>query len=345
VRVAVATTDGSPEGHEPHPSDWFEVGAGVLDTMLRTSPGRWAYVRVELRGDGRRSPAVHRIRLDLPRHSGLDHLPAIYSEDPRSRDFTERFLGVFDAWLEEVDDTLARRGALLDADALPDDALGWLASLIGIGFEAEMPPRRRRALLAAAPDLHRRRGTPSGLLDTLRLALGVTASLEERGTQRPWGSVGSAHLGGMRLFGRSTARVHLGTSRLGRARMVSGGDPDLDAVRANAHRVIVNVPAIDDAGQRVDPALVGRVVRSQSPAHVATTVTVARSGMGFVVGLGRVGVDTTLISPEPAVVGRVGIGRHAVVASGRARGLALVGRLTVPTPVNPRHRTERTPCP
>jgi hypothetical protein len=127
--------------------------------------------------------------------------------------------------------------------------------------------------------------------------------------------------------------------------MVSGGDPDLDAVRANAHRVIVNVPAIDDAGQRVDPALVGRVVRSQSPAHVATTVTVARSGMGFVVGLGRVGVDTTLISPEPAVVGRVGIGRHAVVASGRARGLALVGRLTVPTPVNPRHRTERTPCP
>jgi len=345
VSVAVATTDGSPDGHEPHPSDWVDLGAGALDTMLRTPPGRWLYVRVELRGDGRRSPTLHRIRLDLPRHGGLDDLPAIYSEDPRARDFTERFLGVFDAWLDQVDDALARRDALLDADSLPDDALGWLASLIGIGFEAEMPPKRRRALLAAAPDLHRRRGTPSGLLDTLRLALGVTASIEERGTQRPWGAVGTAHLGGVRLFGRSTARVHLGTSRLDSARLVSGGDPDLDAVRANAHRVIVNIPAIDDAGLRVDAALVRRVVRSQSPAHIATTVAITRTGTGFVAGLARVGVDTTLTSPDPAVVGRSGLGRHAVVASGRARRMALAGRLTVPATVTPRHRTERTPCP
>ena len=260
-------------------------------------------------------------------------------------DFTERFLGVFDAWLEQVDDTIARRDALLDADALPNDALGWLASLIGIGFEAEMPPQRRRALLAAAPDLHRRRGTPSGLLDTLRVALGVSAWLEERGTHRPWGAVGSARLGGVRLFGRSTARVHLGTSRLGRARLVSGGDPDLDAVRADASRVIVNLPSVDDAGRRVDTALVSRVVRSQSPAHIATTVAVARGATGFVTGLARVGVDTTLSRPAPAVVGRMGVGRHGVVASGRARGLALLGRQTVSTIVNPRHPSEGTPCP
>jgi hypothetical protein len=178
----------------------------------------------------------------------------------------------------------------------------------------------------------------------LRIALGVSASLEERGASRPWGSVGSAHLGAVRLFGRSTARVHLGTSRLGRARLVSGGDPDLDAVRADAHRVVVNVPAVDDAGRRVDVALVNRVVRSQSPAHIATTVAVARSGSGFVAGLARVGVDTTPLRPVPAVVGRIGIGRQGVVASGRARGLALVGRLTASTLVNPRHPTEGTPC-
>ncbi len=208
-----------------------------------------------------------------------------------------------------------------------------------------MPPQRRRGLLAAAPDLHRRRGTPSGLLDTLRVALGVSAWLEERGAHRPWGAVGSARVGGMRLFGRSTARVRLGTSRLGRARLVSGGDPDLDAVRANASRVIVNLPPADDAGRRVDIALVSRVVRSQSPAHIATTVAVARGTTGFVTGLARVGVDTTLSRPAPAVVGRMGVGRHGVVASGRARGLALVGRQTVSTIVNPRHPSEGTPCP
>ncbi|MGO4362950.1 phage tail protein [Terrabacter sp. RAF57] len=323
VAVAVATTDGDPDGHEPHPTDWYDAGSALGDVLLQTPPGRWAFVRVRLTGDGVVSPTVHRIRLDLPRRTGLDDLPAVYAEDPRARDFGERFVSLFDAFLDEMDLAIDGRAALLDAKALPDDALGWLGGLIGVGFEAEMPASRRRDLIAAAPGLYRRRGTPAGLRDTLRIALGIDVTLEELGRDRPWGAVGTARLGDVRLFGRSTARFRLGTSQLGRAPMVSDGDPDLDAVRSGEHKLRVHVPTLDEDGRRVDRALVTRVVRSQAPAHLAVSVAQARPGMTAVAM--RLGIDTVLLPPGPAVLGAAVPGAgptvlgRAVVARGRSR--------------------------
>ncbi len=346
VEIAIATTDGPTEGRaarlaaegpwdafpagDPHPDDWFEPGPGVLDVTIRAPAGRYAYVRLRLTGNGTATPAVHQVRLDLPRHTSLDDLPAIYSEDIDGRDFGERFVSLFDAQLEQVDEIVARGHALLDADALPDDALGWLAGLIGLGFEAEMTVAQRRALIAAAPRLYRRRGTPSGLVDTLKIALGIDATVQELGPARPWGAAGAMRLGSFRLFGRSRARVRLGTTRLGTAPLVARGNPDDDARLAGAHRVVVTV------GPGTDRALVERVVRSQTPAHVIATVRMREPG--FVLTELALGLDTVLLAPPPTVVGTSRLGRVTVLRPGRASSsLAVVGK---PLIVGPNTRLE-----
>jgi phage tail-like protein len=346
LQVAIATTDGPTEGRvaqlasegpwngfppgDPHPDDWFEARAGVLDVTIGASPGRFAYVRVRLTGDGTATPAVHQIRLDLPRRTSLDELPAVYSEDADARDFSERFLTLFDAQLEQVDEVIARRHALLHADALPDDALGWLAGLLGVGFEAQMTIEQRRRLVAAAPRLYHRRGTPAGLVETLDVALGVDAVVQELGPERPWGALGDVRLGSLRLFGRSRARVRLGTSRLGTAPLISRGDPDDDARLAGAHRIVVSVAPGSDR------ALVERVVRSQTPAHVVATVRMRAPG--FVLTDLRLGIDTVLAAPAPAVVGAIRLGRGGVLRRGRTSpSLAVVG---APLIVGPNTRME-----
>jgi len=335
VELAFATTDGPAEGRtpaspgadgwsafpggDPNPADWVQLVDGALDSTLNAPPGRYGYLRIRLTGHGGVTPAVHQVRLDLPRATSLDHLPAAYAEDPNAEDFTERFLSIADAQLEDIDEVLAQRPALLDADALPDDALGWLAGLLGTGFETEMPAANRRAFLRAAPELFSRRGTPRGLVETLDVALGVTGTVEELGPARPWGAVGRAHLGSVRLFGRSLARVRLGTSRLGVARVDGRGNPDHDALLAGAHRIRVHVPA------GTDTSLVARVVRSQIPAHVVADVEAATAG--FVATTLRLGIDTTLSPPASAVVGDMTLGRRGVVSGGRAEGVTfLVGR-------------------
>lgn len=348
IEVAFATTDGPPHDRtpadpiagpwhdlptgDPNPADWHTLPAGAWDCTLNTAPGRYGYVRLRLTS----AAVVHRVRLDLPRATSLGYLPAVYSDDPEARDFTERFLSIVDAALEEIDEVIARRPALLDARALPDDALGWLAGLLGTGFEAEMTADRRRDLLRAAPDLFRRRGTPSGLADTLRIALGVDCTIEELGAARPWGAVGRARLGSVRLFSRSAARVRLGTSRLGRSVLEGRGNPDLDAVLSGAHRIRVHVPA------GADLALVSRVVRSQIPAHLVFTVHPA--GRGLIAGTMRLGIDTVLTPPATAVVGDTVLGRRGVLAAGRNAGAALVvGRARV-TAAAFDERMERTTC-
>jgi phage tail-like protein len=346
LQIAIATTDGPTVGRvaqlasegpwngfpagDPHPDDWFEARAGVVDVTIRAPAGRYAYVRLRLTGDGTSTPRVYQVRLDLPRHTSLDELPVIFSEDVDARDFTERFLSLFDAQLEEVDEIIGRFDALLDAEALPDDALGWLAGLLGLGFEAQMSVAQRRALIAAAPDLYRRRGTPSGLVDTLRIALGITAIVQELGPERPWAAVGGTRLGSVRLFGRSRARVRLGTSRLGSAPLISRGNPDDDARLAGAYRIVVTV------GPGTNRALVERIVRSQAPAHVVATVRVHEPG--FVLTERRVGIDTVLVAPAPAVVGAIRLGRGGVLRRGRASSsLAVVGK---PLIVGPNLRME-----
>jgi phage tail-like protein len=270
------------------------------------------------------------VRLDLPRRTSLDDLPAVYSEDPGAREFGERFLSLFDAQLEDVDEVVARRDALLDPVALPDDALAWLAGLLGLGFEAEMTAEQRRALIAAAPALYRRRGTPSGLVDTLKIALGVDATVQELGPERPWGAAGTARIGGFRLFGRSRARVRLGTSRLGTAPLVARGDPDDDARVAGANRILVT------AATGSPRELVERVVRSQTPAHVLPRVRVPDPG--FVLTELHVGIDTVLLPPRPAVVGAVRLGREGVLRGGRAPcSVHVVGRSLI---VGPTKRME-----
>ncbi len=318
----------------PHPGDWQRLPSGATDALLNRPPGRYLFMRVRLTGDGSSTPVVHAIRLDFPRVSSLEHLPAVWRDDPVAGDFTARFLSLFDAQLEAVDRAIERYPALLDPAGVPDAVLPWLASLIGLSFDPAWPADRRRALLRAAPELYRRRGTPEGLRQAVRLVFDVTPEIEELGPARAWGALGGAGsgtasaraaLGTVRLFGPARVRLRLDRSVLSRAPIRSLGDPERDAHGSGAYRFRVQVPP--SAAGTIDPERLRRLVDSQAPAH--TVAQIRLGGMGLVVGQqAAVGVDTALVPLPAPVLGRpegsVRLGRRSVLWPGRAgRGPAM----------------------
>ena len=113
-------------GGVPHPDDWQTIAAPATDMLIRQPAGRYLFVRVRLAGDGSASPMVRRLRLDLPRATSADLLPVVYREDADAADFAERFLGLFDATLNEVDEAVTRAPALLDVAGVPDALLPWV---------------------------------------------------------------------------------------------------------------------------------------------------------------------------------------------------------------------------
>lgn len=296
--IAELAPDGFPAG-PPNKDDWQDGGAASADFLIDQAPGRYLYVWLRLTGDGTATPVVHRVRLDFPRVTSADQLPAVYTQDPAAADFTERFLSLFDASFEEADRAIDRYPALLDPGGVPDEVLPWLGGLLGLAFDPGWDATIRRNLLAAAPALYRGRGTAAALSQAIKIVFGVDVAISELAADRNWAALGQAsRLGSSRLFSRSRTRFLVGSSALSSAPIRSFGNLDDDPLTAQANRVRVMVPPAPGGG--LDLTALRQLVVSQAPAHTAAEVR--PGGLGLVVGIwSAVGVDTAL-APLPAPV-------------------------------------------
>ncbi|MDN0198349.1 phage tail protein [Streptomyces sp. S.PNR 29] len=102
-----------------------------------------------------------------------EQLPALYADD----DFAQRFTAGLDVVLAPVFATLDNLHAYLDPRVTPTDFLAWLASWVGAAHDPHRPAELRRDAVVRAVELHRWRGTGYGLVEGLRLALGVHAEV------------------------------------------------------------------------------------------------------------------------------------------------------------------------
>ena len=107
------------------------------------------------------------------RHPIGGQLPALYADD----DFAQRFTAGLDTVLAPVFATLDNMPAYFDPRVTPADFLTWLASWVGSAGDPHWPVDVRREAAARAMELHRLRGTGRGLVEVLRLVLGVHAEV------------------------------------------------------------------------------------------------------------------------------------------------------------------------
>ena len=304
-----ADSGGYPTG-PPNQNDWQDAGAASADFLVDQAPGQYLYLRLRLTGDGTTTPVVRRIRLDFPRVTSADQLPAVYTADPAAADFTERFLSLFDAAFEEADRAVERHPALLDPGGVPDEVLPWLGGLLGLVFDPGWDATIRRKLIKAAPGLYRGRGTLTALTQVINIVFGVDVAVDELAADRAWGALNqSGRLGFTRLFSLSRTRFRAGGSALSSAPIRSFGNPDDDPLTAQANRIQVLVPPAPGRSGP-DLAALRALVVSQAPAH--TVAEVRPGGLGLVVGVwSAVGVDTALV-PLPAPVLEAGAPSGAV---------------------------------
>jgi phage tail-like protein len=155
--------------------------AGHWDCLTRSGPGRYLWLRLALHGNGTSTPRIASIELEFPRIGSRRYLPAVFSAEASSADFTDRFLALFDTTLRGIERTVDTSPSLFDplsapaerVNSAPIDFLGWLASWVGLGFDRSWSEARRRAFLKRAGYWLDRRGTLRGLRDALTLLLGL----------------------------------------------------------------------------------------------------------------------------------------------------------------------------
>ncbi len=148
------------------------AGTGTFELLFQQVTGRYLQVELQLRAGGRSSPAVRSLRAWYPRFSYPEHyLPAVYREDAAPRGFLERFLANFEGFYTVTEERIEHSSLLLDARTVPAADLCWLACWFGLVLDPQWNEAQRRFLVGNVDRFYRWRGTPAGLLATLRTYL------------------------------------------------------------------------------------------------------------------------------------------------------------------------------
>ncbi|MFL5496206.1 MAG: phage tail protein [Gemmatimonadales bacterium] len=333
---------------EKHRRGLFTALIQRANRRVRSLRGRYLWVRMVLHGDGHATPEVAALRVYAPRFSYVQrYFPELYHESvfgpdadeqvpsdthisATGADFLERFVASLEGMLTPIEDRIAHAYLLTEPRTAPDDALDWLAGWIGLSFDPSFPPERRRAILVAAPELYRWRGTLTGLRRAIDVVTGGACAqgdavvVEDFRLRRTFATIlgadfadeGDPLLAGFAVSGNSYVgdTLFLG-DELRRELLALFAAEDLSAqesaeVRAFFDRLASRVTVlVHSAREPRALGLIERVVELEAPAHIAARVVPARHP--FLVGIAAlVGADTFL---GPAPVARaVRVGESAI---------------------------------
>ncbi len=132
-------------------ADTFSANQSPTEIPVRSGPGQYLWIRLQLSGDGFSTPVVRQIMVRGPRQSPVDFLPAVFRGDEQSRDFLERFLGVFQDELDAVGDIVDHSHQHFDPHYADVRMLPQLAEWLGIELPTSWDADRQRRMLEAVP--------------------------------------------------------------------------------------------------------------------------------------------------------------------------------------------------
>jgi phage tail-like protein len=322
------------------------------DALIRSAPGRYLWLAGTLVGDGARTPRLHALRVEYPRITLRRYLPAGFTPDPVSAEFTDRLLAIFDRGFRDLEHHIDHQAEWFDPRSAPADGsragtrdfLGWLGTWIGLAIDRRWPEERRRRFLRDARGIYRLRGTREGLRKQLLAYLGLLDAggacptgptgrpcppcapspwtspplVLEHFQLRRWLEVGHGRLGDTsRLWGdRIVGRTRLGScGPLGATRLDSTPDPRRDPFLVSANRVTVFLPASlarTPAARRA----VESIIVGETPAHAAWSVAYVEPRMRIGIQA-MIGYDTVVgCYPEGITLDEARLGRGTVLGPG-----------------------------
>lgn len=324
------------------------VAGGHPDVLITAPPGRYLWLRLDLKGPGDATPRVGRVEIEFPRVGLARMLPAAFRQDPVSADLTDRFTAVMDRPLLDVEARIDHNAALYDPEAAPAkpgaDMLAFLASWLGLRFEGRWPVERRRRLLRAMGRLLYLKGTVEGLRQALiayfgwRMdhtgtctpvpagchprcglpaapAAGLPIMLLEHWRLRRWLFLGAGRLGdAAMLWGAGILdKVELDRgARLGGSQVNSVHDTLRDPFHVTAWKFSLFLPARYGA-QAAERASVARLVDAFRPAHAAPRIVYVAPRMRIGIQA-AIGFDTVIARYPTATttLGAMELGRGTI---------------------------------
>lgn len=160
--------------------NWTTLRTNPKDALINTGRGRYLWLKIQLIANDRFTPVIKSICVHFPFTSYMDYLPAVYSENEKSKEFLERFLALFQTFFLSTENKIDNISSYFDVDAVSGEYLQWMAQWLSISYDTNWSEDKLRELIKRAPQLYKKRGTRSGILELVELFLGEKPVIVEQ---------------------------------------------------------------------------------------------------------------------------------------------------------------------
>ncbi|MGO4543391.1 phage tail protein [Paenibacillus sp. 2TAB23] len=158
---------------------WSKPVINPNDALFFGAKGRYLWLKMEFIASERYTPLIESMRIYFPRDTYLSYLPAVYQEDPASRDFLERYLSLFGTLFSGIEEDIEDLSRYIDPERATGEHLRWLATWVGLETDDYWTDDQVQTFIQAAPELYRYRGTRQGLMKTIEIYTGVKPLIVE----------------------------------------------------------------------------------------------------------------------------------------------------------------------
>jgi len=159
----------------------YEILLQRVSGETRDIRGRYLQLKIDMKGDGRHTPAIESLRVAYPRISWQEnYLPPVFhqqqdvditnEDEANGADFRERVLSAFDGIFSPLEKRIASAEAWVIPKAAPQQHLPTLSSFLGETLPEFWPETRQRIWLSCLSELQRLKGTYAGLCLALDIA-------------------------------------------------------------------------------------------------------------------------------------------------------------------------------
>lgn len=151
---------------------WEHTVINGTDFPLQQLKGRYLWLKVELLTYGQRLPEITDLELDFPLKPLTEYLPEIYQQDPQASDLLNRYLGIFQSLLDELDGKIKDVNSYLDKELVDQEFLQWLCLWFDLQSMNSWPQVTLRRVLGNAYRLYRIKGTRASIAEVVELYTG-----------------------------------------------------------------------------------------------------------------------------------------------------------------------------
>lgn len=158
---------------------WIEEIKNPNDILISKAKGRYLWFKLEIVSRFKNLPKIKELKVEFGQESFMKYLPEFYTSNQENFNFLNRFLGVYQSMILDLQEDIFNISRYMDSDCADEEFLQWLSQWVAIDDTFMWSEKKLRKFIKKSFYLYKMKGTKEGLSRIIELYTGKAPVISE----------------------------------------------------------------------------------------------------------------------------------------------------------------------